>query len=187
MKTFTKVLVVILGILMMACGISCLFMPESMTMMIGYIIGLSMVFDAIGRFIVWGDLKKQGAADGWMLAGAVLSLVFGFFVLNSEALQLSIDAFFVYYVAIWLTILGIFVIVRSFEVRRFHKDFNTIKLGANWGFALVFGILLCAFGILCMFKPLILASTIGIFMSIGVIVAGASMITVATTPVEKKA
>ena len=96
MKSFAKVLSVIMGIFMIIAGLYCLFTPGAAYLNIGYVVGLSMVFDAVGRFVNWHQAKKDGAADGWMLVGAILSAVFGFFVLNSTILQLGIDAFIVY-------------------------------------------------------------------------------------------
>ena len=176
---------IILGVFMIIGGISCLITPIYTSFMIGYIIGLSMVFDAVGRFINWWQEKKEGIADGWMLAGAILSAVFGFFILNNTALQLGMDVFFVYYIAVWLLVLGIFAVIRSFRIHSIHKKLETKILGKYWYISLCFGILLCVFGILCMFKPLVMASIIGVFIGLGIVSAGANLITFATTS-EKK-
>ncbi len=185
MKKVAKVLYVILGILIVGAGISCMLSPIYTTSALGYIVGLSMILDAVGIFINWIVEKKDGNSDGWLLAGSILSAVFGFFILNSTALQLTIDVFIVYYSAAWLLILGITVIVRSLRLRRIHKNWNTKVIGIHWCLSLCTGILLGVFGILCMFKPLIMASVIGVFIGIGIISAGANMITFATTPEEK--
>ena len=184
MKVFAKVLSVILGIFMVIGGIYCLFTPEKTYLMIGYAVGLSMVFDSIARFVIWWQLKKDGTADGWMLTTAILSAVFGFFILNSSILQLSIDAFIAYYIAIWLIIQGIIVIIRSWKVRKLHKNWNTKLVGTQWYVPLCLVILLCLFGVLCTLKPIIIASTIGIFIGLGMIFAGANLITLATLKVD---
>ena len=182
MKTVAKVLSIILGILMIISGLYCLFTPGLTYLMVGYIVGLSMVFDAIGRFVYWCQAKKEGQADGWMLIGAILSAVFGFFVLNSAALQLGVDAFIAYYIAIWLVCYGIIVIIRAWKIRRVHKNWDTKMLGKHWYTPLCLGILLCVFGILSLLNPTIIASAIGIYIGLGIISAGANMITLAMTP-----
>ena len=182
MKSFAKVLSVIMGIFMIIAGLYCLFTPGAAYLNIGYVVGLSMVFDAVGRFVNWHQAKKDGAADGWMLVGAILSAVFGFFVLNSTILQLGIDAFIVYYIAIWFVCHGLLVITRAWRIRRLHKNWDTKMLGTHWYIPLCIGILLCLFGVLSLFKPFLLASTIGVFIGLGIISAGANMITIATTP-----
>ncbi len=181
MKKFAKVLLVILGILLIGTGISCLFSPVSTSTYIGYIIGLSMVLDAIAYFVMWLQGRKDGSADGWTLAGAILSAVFGFFILNNTVIQAGLDLLIYIYAAIWLIGLGIVVISRAARLRRIHKNWDTKLLGAHWYLPLCLGILLCAFGILCLFKPLIPAAVIGVFIGIGIISAGANMITLATT------
>ena len=184
MSKAAKVLSVIFGILMIIAGISCLFTPVSTSLALGYVVGLSMVIDAVGRFINWWLEKKNGLADGWMLAGAILSAVLGFFILNSAALQLSVDLFIVYYIACWLLFHGIFSIARAWKIRRLHKNWNTKMLGTHWYIPLCIGLLACVFGILCLFKPVIMASVIGIFIGLGIISAGANMITVVTTEAD---
>ena len=185
MKLFGKVLCVIFGIFIIVAGLICLFNPTATYLgMVGYMVGLSMLFDAIGKFIAWHEEKQEGTADGWMLTGAILSLVLAFFVLNDIVLQLGIDAFIAYYVAVWLFFHGIFVICRAWKIRRLHKNWGTKKIGTHWYLPLCIGILMCAFGILCMFKPLIVTTTLGVFLGLGVIVSGANLITIATTPVE---
>ena len=57
-------------------------------------------------------------------------------------------------------------------------------LGTHWYLPLTLGILMCVFGILCMFKPIIMALTLGVFIGLGIITAGANLITLATTPVD---
>ena len=182
MKAVVKILAVIFGILMIITGLYCIFNPDMATLSLGYAVGLSMVFDAIGNFAEWWQARKYNAADGWMLVGAILSAVFGFFVLNSAALQLSLDAFIVYYVAIWLVARGIISIVRAWKICRLHKNWNTKMLGTHWYLPLIIGILTAVFGILCLFKPLVMASVIGVFIGFGVLTAGANMITLAVTP-----
>ncbi len=180
MKTFVKVLSVIMGIFMIVCGIYCICQPSTTALMMGYVVGLSMIFDAVAGFAFWAQEKKAGRPDGWLLTSAVISAVLGFFLVNSSALQLAVDAFIIYYIAAWLLCQGILAVVRALKIRRLHKNLNTVKLGAHWYVLLCLGIVVCAFGILCFFKPIIIASTIGVFIGIGVISAGADIITIAT-------
>ena len=182
MKTVGKVLVVIMGILMIIGGVYCMFTPTDTYLVTGWIVGFTMVFDAVGRFAFWIELKKQGGSDGWLLFGAIVSAVLGFFVLNSEILQLSIDAFLVYYIAIWLIVLGIVAIVRGHKIRKFHKEWDTKMIGKHWYTALILGILMIAFGVLCCFKPVVMTSTLGVIIGLGIVSTGCQMVTLATSP-----
>ncbi len=182
MSKFVKVLSVIFGIFMIVGGLICMFTPGITYLMIGYVVGLSMIFDSIGRFINWGNAKKEGLADGWMLTGAILSAVFGFFILNSYILQLGIDAFIIYYIAIWLICDGIIDIIRGWKIRRLHKIYDTKVLGTSWYLPFCVGILMVIFGIFCCIYPIIMAATIGVIIGISIVIAGASIITFVTTP-----
>jgi uncharacterized membrane protein HdeD (DUF308 family) len=114
MRTSFKIVSVILGILMIASGIYCLATPGITFLAVGWIIGFNMIADAIGNIITWKDRKDEGMADGWTLAGAIVSLIFGIVLLGSNAMQLSVDLFVAYMAAIWLIVIGILQIVRIF-------------------------------------------------------------------------
>ncbi len=185
MSIVSKVILIVFGVSMIGGGLYCLFTPELTYLTVGFIVGLSMVFDAVGGFLIWWQQRKiEGQGNGWLLTSAILSAVFGFFILNNAALQLSLDVFIVYYIAIWLLIHGIIVAIRSFKIRQLRNDPDTANLGKRWYIPLIFGILLCVFGVLSLLNPSIIASTIGIFIGLGIISAGANMISLAFTPME---
>lgn len=181
MKIF-KIVGVIVGVLMIISGIYCLFAPELTYLGIGYVIGVSMLLDAIGRIYAWWQYRKAGAADGWMLAGAVLSAVFGFILIGNGAAQLSVDVFIAYMAAIWILAHAIIAIIRSFRARKLHKELNTRWIGRRWWMTLIFGIMLCIFAILSLMNPTIIMAAIGTFIGLGIIVTGADIITIATAP-----
>ena len=183
MKTVGRIFTFIFGVLMIISGFYCLFHPAQMYLAtVGIAVGIAMLFDGCGRFSIWMQARKLGMADGWMLFGAIISIVFGCIVLGSEAMQLGIDAFIIYYIAIWLIVMGIVVICRAFKLHKVHKNWDTAMLGTRWYLPLLLGILMILFGILCVCKPGVLAASIGILIGLGVISAGANLITMAVTP-----
>ena len=184
---FMKVCSVVLGILMIGAGIYCIFNPDITGLAIGYIIGVSMIVDAVGRIHAWFQLKKDGQADGWLLAGGILSAVFGIALIADVAAQLYMDMFIAYIAACWIMIQAIITIIRAFRARRFHKVLDTRYLGKHWWLGLITGILLVATSVLCFVHPGIVITSMGILIGLGVIVAGANLITLATTPSAKKA
>ena len=182
MKTVGKVLTVIFGIYMVAVGIYCLFTPMETYTVLGWVIGFCMIVDAFGRFFAWSSMRKEGEAAGWMLFGAIISLVLGVFILNDTALQLSLDLVIVYYVAAWLIVRGIMAVIQSFKMHKVKDIPIADIIGRRWWIVLLFGILALVFGILCLFKPVVMASTIGVFMGLGIIVTGCELVTIATLP-----
>lgn len=178
---FVKVLSIILGVLMIIGGLYCLFNPGITYLSIGYVIGVAMLLDAVGRMYAWFQLKKEGEADGWMLAGAILSAVFGIVLISNSAAQLSVDVFVAYVAAIWILLHAVITLIRAFRARRFHKALNTRILGKRWWLGMILGVLMCVFAILSLMNPGVIMAAIGTFIGLGIIVAGANMISIAAS------
>lgn len=175
----SRVITIILGIAMICMGVYCLFTPAMTYLSVGYIVGFNMVLDAIGGIVTWSDRRDKGAADGWTLTGAIISLIFGVILLGSTAMQLVVDMMIVYIAAAWLVVLGVMRIVRGVKLHKVHKEFDTNLLGKRWWLILLMGILLAVCGILSFLNPAGLMIAIGINFGINIIVAGASLIAVA--------
>ena len=175
----SKVITIILGAVMIVTGVYCLFTPAMTCLSLGYIVGFNMVLDSIGGIATWSDRKKKGTADGWTLAGAIASLVFGIVLLGSTAMQLVVDMMIVYIAAAWLVVTGIIRIIRASKLRKIHKEFQTHRLGKRWWIILLTGILLVVCGALSFANPSGLMVAIGINFGINIIAAGASLIATA--------
>ncbi|MBR1598858.1 MAG: DUF308 domain-containing protein [Lachnospiraceae bacterium] len=182
---FVKICSVVIGILMIVTGLYCIFNPGITYLSIGYAIGISMILDAFGRFYAWWQLKKEGQADGWMLVGSILSAVFGIILITDAAAQLSVDVFIAYMAAAWILIHAVITVIRALNARKLHKTLETRFVGKHWWLGMVIGILMCIFAILSLMNPGVIMASIGIFIGLGVITAGANMIMLATTPANK--
>ena len=175
----SRILTLLFGIAMIACGIYCLFTPVMTYMTLGYIVGVNMVIDALGGILTWSDRKKAGRADGWTLAGAIASLIFGIGLITSTALQLVVDMTIVYIAAAWLVILGIIRIIHACKLHKVRKALDAEILGRRWWLILLIGILMVAGGIFSFVNPTGLIVAIGINFGLNIIVAGANLIAVA--------
>lgn len=182
MKTVTKVLLGILGIFMIVAGATCLFKPVYTSLTVGYALGFVMLFDALGDLLNWGSGKKEGKSGGWMLAGAILSGVFGILLLSSVVGRGIVDIVIIYYFAVWLLLRGVLAAINAFRFRRMYKAHLTETLGRYWYVRLILGILIAASGLICMLRPIIMASAIGIMIGIGIMIAGMYMISTAFAP-----
>ena len=183
MSKASKILLIIGGVLMIASGVYCLFTPIETYAVIGYVIGVMMIFYGACQFWHWFELRKTPFVDAWTLIGSILSIVLGCMVVSSGQIQFGVDVVLVYYAAVWLVIQGVLVIIGSTRVKKFHDFFTTQKLGAQWWLLLILGILMIAFGVLCCYKPLIMAGTLGILLGLGIIATGCSMIAIARLPI----
>ena len=173
-----KILTLILGVLIAISGLYCVFYPGLTYLGIGYVIGVSMLLDAIGRFHAWWQFKESGEADGWMLTGAILSAVFGIILISNNAAQLSVDVFIAYMIGIWIMTHAVITIIRAFRARKLHKKLNTIFVGKHWWLGLITGCAMCVFAVLSLMNPTVIMTAIGTFIGLGVIVAGANLISV---------
>ena len=179
MSTSYKILAVILGILMIIAGFYCLFAPGLTFLVLGWIIGIGMVADAIGNIFTWKGRKDAGLADGLTLAGAIVSLIFGILLLGSNLLQLSVDLFVANMAAAWVVIIGILRMVRAFELRKFRDAPNMQNTAGLWWVAMINGILLIIIGLIGLMNPIITAIAIGTLMGLEIVFAGINLISTA--------
>jgi len=179
------VLSVILGVMLICGGISCLVLPEITFLTLGYIIGVGMIVDGIGLIIAWFQRDRSRAGSGWLLAGGIISLLLGLVAVCNGFVQLALDNFIIYMAIAWMIVFGIVRIILAFQVRKVFKaaesvDRNT-DIGRDWWIGLILGILLLICGIVGIFVPGTVAHTIGILMGISIIIAGVDLIHFGTT------
>jgi len=169
-----KVLTIVLGILLVVSGFYCILTPVDTYAALGWVIGLSMVVEGAGSVLTWNARRKLGLADGWTLAGSIVSIVLGVYLLGSYTMQYAIDMVLAYMIAIWLVAGGIARIVTAIHLRS-----NFGKEGARgWIVLLVLGILIAILGVLCIYNPLSVFAGVGVMIGMSIITVGASLITV---------
>ena len=179
-KRMRKILSVLFGIMIIVDGVICLALPSLTFLTLGYMIGVGMLLDGIGRIVNWYQMERGTEQSGWVLASAIISLTLGIILMGSDAMQLTMDAFIVYMAIAWLIALGILRITNALRIRKMRnniRDFQPdMPFGRNWWIALIFGILLIVFGIIGMFAPATIIETIGILIGIAIIISGANLI-----------
>ena len=151
-----------------------MFTPVATFASLGWVIGVAMIAEGIGSILTWNTRRQLGFADGWTLAGAIVSVVLGIFVVGSLAFQVAIDHFIIYLVAAWLIFAGIMRIVVSFKLREIHK--TGVEVGKYWYLLLIAGILIIIMGIVCIIYPMIAAISIGILVGLSIAFSGGSLI-----------
>ena len=167
-----KIIVIILGVLMFIGGVYCVITPIATYAVLAWLIGLAMLVEGIGSVVTWNDLRSRGFADGWTLAGAIVSIILGVILLVSYAAQWAVDVFIAYMIAAWLVIGGIMRIVAALKLRKVKNDPGYRSLDMNWGVLLVLGILVTILGILCLFNPLSVMVGVGFMLGVSIICVG---------------
>ena len=175
-----KILSVLFGIMIIVDGVICLALPGLTFLTLGYMIGVGMLLDGIGRIINWYKMDRGTEQSGWVLTSAIISLTLGAILMGSDAMQLAMDAFIVYMAIAWLIVMGILRISHALRIRRIRNNIRDFQFdtpfGRSWWIALVFGVLLIVFGIIGMFSPATIIETIGTLIGVSIIIAGANLI-----------
>ena len=159
-----SVLFIILGILMMMCGFSCLFTPLLTFMSAGYfIVILVLVYGVFG--IVRAIANKKFGVN---FAFSILSVIFGAVVLFFPSMMLLSDSVLLYLTAAWFILMGIVTIYAAVMLK---------KSGSKvWVAELIFGILAIQVGLFSFFQPMFMAISIGVLISIFFIETGITML-----------
>ena len=177
MKFIRNLLGIILGVATIVLGFYCLFNPAIPFMTLGYMVGVSMLFDGFAEIYMYFQQKKLDMEESvWTLIGGILSLVCGFIIIGDAATQMAINIFIVYFAASWIVLRGIISIIIALKVRSLHKEYNTVFLGSKWWHRLLLGILNIVFGCICFSNPDVMVAYIGIYMGFGIISTGFDMI-----------
>lgn len=155
------VLFVIFGILMIACGFSCIFTPLYSFLQAEYFIVILMV-----AFGIVGIIKSIAAKRfGVTFVFDILSLILGIVMLVFPGTLLFAESVALIMTAVWIIMMGIVTVTESVTV--------TKSLGGGiWVLQLIFGILAILLGAYSFFNPLLLAISFGIMVGIFFIETG---------------
>lgn len=139
----------LLGILYILAGLCVLWTPIVSYMTISILFSISLIIGGIFELIFAFNNKNALSGWGWNIAGGVLDLIIGIYLIANPGLSMAVLP---YVLAFWLLFRGISIIGYSFDLRKYVKS--------NWGWYLFFGILaiLCAIGIF--WQPVIGAASI---------------------------
>ena len=162
-----RIIKVILGVLLAVGGIYCMFTPIATYSVLAWLIGLAMIVEGVGGIITWIDRRNNGLANGWTLAGGIVSLLLGMILVGSYVLQFAMDAFIAYFIAIWLVIAGITRVAAAIAVRSQNPE------GASgWIVQVVLGVLIAILGVMCIFNPLSVVAGVGMMLGISIVFVG---------------
>ncbi len=172
-----RVLTIIMGVLLAIAGVFCIFAPVETYLSLGWLIGALMLLDGIGGAVTWHARHKEGLADGWALASAILSIVLGAAMLFSMTFRLSVDVFLAYVIAAWMIGLGGLRCASAYRLRQAASAGVAGIDGSSWGFILLGGIAMLLLGVLSIVNPAVTMASVGIMIGIAVLASGVSLVT----------
>lgn len=160
MSTFSKVLWILFGILMIISGIIALFNPLNTLLMLAYVIGFLMTFSGVSSIFYFFDIKGSVGAS-WVLVDGIISIVLGIIILAN--IQIT-GAFIPFLAAFWAIFRGIISIVSSFDMK---------KIGiTRWYLMLIGGIISLIIGIILTFHPVLAALVVSLMVGFALIMYG---------------
>ncbi len=159
------VLFIILGILMVIGGFSCMFTPLITFLSLGnFIVIMVLIYGIVG---IVRAIKTKNFGIGFVFS--ILSVIFGIAVFFLPNLVLISDTVILYMTAAWFVILGILQITMAVSV--------TKKMGSGlWILQLILGILGILIGIYSFFQPALMALTTGVMVGLFFVETGFTMI-----------
>lgn len=161
MKTLAKVCAVILGVLMVGMGIWMCVTPAASLMGLVMFMAIAMLIYGIYEIYLF---CAKGTRSGWVLAGGILSTLFGIWMMFSGSAQSALLIILPFVFAVWMLMGGIYRTVGSFTL----KDLGS----KNWGWVLALGILGIVMGFLLMFTPVVSAITLSIAIGLSFVWQG---------------
>ena len=155
------VLFIILGILLVAGGFSCIFTPLLTFMNTGYfVVTLIFVFSVIG--LIKAIVEKR---FGINFVFSILSVLLGAAFLVFPESLLFAEGVMLTMTAIWFVMMGIVTIINSVSMKK--------AAGSGiWILSLIFGILDILVGCYSFFHPMVMAISLGILIGIYFIETG---------------
>ncbi len=158
-----SILNIILGILLVIGGFSCMFTPFATFLSAGYYIAiLLLVYGVFG--IVRFCKKESGVLD---LVVSILAVVVGIVCVIRPGKTLNIDGLVLTLVAVWLLVQGLVTIIMAFTVRGEQK---------GWFWGVIVGAVGILAGIYSFAHPGLEALTIGVLIGLYFVEVGFDMI-----------
>lgn len=158
-------LAVIMGVIMVICGILAILSPLAAGASVMMFVGILLAIGGIAQCVL---AFQAGAFNKGLLifvAGALTAIV-GFYLINKPLSGLAVIAFFL---AVYFIVTGIFELVGAFQVRP----------AEGWGMMLFNGIVTLLLGIMIWSQfPLSGAWAVGILFGVKLLLSGASLIVI---------
>ena len=175
-----KFCVILLGVLLVAGGVYCLFQPVSTFLTSGYVLGVFILCDAIANIVAWFDARKYVNISGWYLFEAIISLIFGVVVIVNVGLQFAVDMAIVYLVCIWIIVAAVTRITLAIRIKKVNDLLPDAFKNSRWIWLIVAGVLMIVFACICMVQPGIMSVILGVLISWAIIFNGLGLITLGT-------
>jgi len=149
------------GVIFIVTGVWIFKAPAESFGTITKIIGVIILVSGTSEMILTIGRRRGIPGWGFQLSGGLIDVVIGIILIVNPAILLKIITLFV---AAWLIISSITIIMRASETRQKDKDI--------WKWELILGVFLLLLAILLLWHPMILGFTIAIWTALAFIILG---------------
>lgn len=165
MKTSSRILCIIAGVLLVLSGFYCLSHEGDAVLAAALLLGIMMLVAGAAELCMFGISHGAMSGAGWMLLDGILTVVLGLLLLFNRAFSIvSLPFLF----SMWLLFSG---------VSRFASSFDLKALGVHgWGWITALGVLLIAAGLCTIWNPLAGLMAIGMTIGFSLILEGVDTI-----------
>lgn len=151
----------LLGILYVVVALCLMFAPLSSYVALSVIFSVSMLISGILEIIFAASNRKTISSWGWYLAGGIIDLILGFYLVAYPLLSMEVIPFIV---AFWLMFRGFTMIGYSMDLQRYGTR--------EWGWYLAFGILAIICSLAIIWQPGIGALSIVYMLAFAFLIIG---------------
>ncbi len=170
-----RILSIVLGLVLIVGGVMSIVQPGAMALSLGWLIGLFILIHGVGSLM--NHYRFRIFADGWSVAGAILSILLGAMLMGSAFLQLATNLVIVFTAGVWMLAAGIVAIAFAVRFARASRSvYAWEKPSLAWLWLLLLGLLLAVLGIVAFVQPLSGVAAIGLLMGVYAISAGVQLI-----------
>lgn len=162
-----KIISIIVGILVIGGGVSCFLTPAATFLSLAWIVGVMLIIAGISAIAAFFVARKSGGVTFWDLLSGFLTLLMGGFIITNAYMFLLTDLVLIYIFASWITATAFLRIAAAVQLK---------KMGENWFFAILAGILTLALGFYSFMHPVFTAITLGYLIGFWVIGQGVNML-----------
>lgn len=149
------------GLLFLLAGIMIMFTPVSTYITLSILFSMFLIIAGVLEIVFAVRNKNQISGWGWYLAGGVIDLIIGIYLVINPVVSMAILP---YILAFWLIFRGISIIGYATALKNYGVK--------NWGWYIFFGIVAILCSILIFWRPEVGALSIVYMVSLSLIFIG---------------
>ena len=164
------VLLIILSILLIIGGVSCMATPVDTFSMLGWLAGFAIIISGITAIFRYASGKDGRSV--WEMIGGIAGVLFGGFIVINSFAQFATNMVIAYAAALWLLISGITGIVEALNLRKINQELPNAFRTASWLVVMILGVATAVIGVICIFQPMITILSVGLLIGVSILISG---------------